>query len=65
MTLYTPHRNSVVTRNRIYERALQQARLNPIDPPEPQANDVLAGIAISLFIMAVLFWAADFAGRMM
>jgi hypothetical protein len=53
-----------VPRNRIYERALQQAHLNPIYPPEPQANDVLTGIAIALFIMAGLFWAAVAAGEM-
>jgi hypothetical protein len=54
----------IVTRNRIYERALQQAHINPIYQPEPQASDVLAGISIALFIMAGLFWAAAAAGEM-
>lgn len=46
-----------MTRNRIYERAVAIARRNPIDEPEPQVRDVLAGMVIAAFVLALLFWA--------
>lgn len=52
----------VVTRNRMMERARQQARMNPVDMPLMNAIDYAAALALSLFLMAVAMSAGYLAG---
>lgn len=48
-------------KNRIIDRARQEARLNPVDPPLC-ANDVLAAVALALFLSALLWGGAAIRG---
>jgi hypothetical protein len=51
-----------MTRNRIYERALQTARLNPIDlgPEYRECGTLLTGVAITLILGNIAIWAIIF-----